>query len=107
VGSHTLFCIHQTGASTEVLATEVQNQLLEFSPIIRKKLDLRQFNVTEVGAIQELEESTENYVVPITVSWAYEHTWELREESLPLQAVSLSSFLGENDISLKSRYQGP
>lgn len=107
VGSHTLFCIHQTGASTEILATEVQNQLLEFSPIIRQKLKLRQFNVTEVGAIQELEESTENYVVPITLSWAYEHTWELRQESLPLQAVSISNFLGENDITLKSRYQGP
>lgn len=107
VGSHTLFCIHQTGASTEILATEVQNQVLEFSPVIRKKLRLLQFNVAEIGAIQELEESTENYVVPITVSWAYQHTWELREESLPLQAVSLSSFLGDNDISLKSRYQGP
>jgi hypothetical protein len=107
VGSHTLFCIHQTGASADMLATEVQNQLMEFSPIVRSHLKLRQFSVAEVGAIQELEESTENYVVPVTASWAYEHTWELREKSLPLQAVSLSSFLGENDISMRSRYQGP
>jgi hypothetical protein len=107
VGSHTLFCIHQTGASTEMLATEVQSQLVGFSPVIRKHLNLRQFSVAEVGAIQELEESTENYVVPITASWAYEHTWELREESLPLQALSLSSFLGENSASIRTTYQGP
>lgn len=107
VGSHTLFCIHQTGASTEMLATEVQGQLIEFSPIVRKALELRQFNVAEVGAIQELEESTENYVIPITVSWAYQHTWELREKSLPLQAVSISSILGEDNVSLGTNYQGP
>lgn len=107
VGSHTLFCIHQNGASTEMLATEVQSQLVDFSPVIRRHLNLRFFNVAEVGAIQELDESTENYVVPITASWAYEYTWELRQESLPLQAVSISNFLGEDGVSLRSTYQGP
>lgn len=108
VGSHTLFCIHGTGASTELLATEVQGHLVALMPVIRKHLKLRQFAVTEIGAIQELEESSENYVIPLTVGWCYEHTWKLKEESLPLQGVSFTSIFGpDSKISLASAYQGP
>ncbi len=107
VGSHTLFCIHGTGASTELLATEVMTHLVACLHPIRQHLGLRQFSVTEVGAIQEIEESSENYVVPITIGWGYEHTWELKEQSLPLQAVNLTSILGDDNISLSSQYQGP
>lgn len=108
VGSHTLFCIHGTGASTEILATEVMAHLVACLFPIRLHLGLRQFSVTEVGAIQELEESSENYVVPITVGWGYEHTWELKDGSLPLQSVSLSGILGpETVIGLGTTYQGP
>jgi hypothetical protein len=73
---------------------------------IRRHLGLRQFSVTEVGAIQELEESNENYVIPITVGWGYEHVWELKEESLPLQSVSLTGLLGpDTEIGLGTVYQ--
>ena len=107
-GSHTLFCIHGTGASAEILASEVMGHLVACSWPIRRHLGLRQFSVTEVGNIQELEESNENYVVPITVGWGYEHTWQLREESLPLQSVSLTGLLGpDSKIGLGTTYQGP
>jgi hypothetical protein len=107
-GSHTLFCIHGTGASTEILATEVMTHLMACLYPIRLHLGLRQFSVTDVGAIQELEESSENYVIPITVGWGYEHTWELNDESLPLQSVSLSGLLGtDTTIGLSTPYQGP
>jgi hypothetical protein len=108
VGSHTLFCIHGTGASTEMLATEVQGHLIDLMPVIRSQLGLRQFTVTEVGAIQELEESSENYVIPLTVGWCYEHNWRLKKESLPLQGVSLASIFGPDyKVSIASEYQGP
>lgn len=108
VGSHTLFCIHGTGASAEILASEVMAHLVGCLWPIRRHLGLRQFSVTEVGAIQELEESTENYAVPITVGWGYEHTWQLREESLPLQALSITGLFGEDaDLGLGTDYQGP
>jgi hypothetical protein len=107
VGSHTLFCIHGTGAATEMLASEVMAHLIACIYPIRIHLGLRQFSVTEIGAIQELEESSENYVIPITVGWGYEHVWELKEQSLPLQSVSLSSFFADDGIQLKTRYQGP
>jgi len=106
IGSHTLFCIHGTGASTEILATEVMGHLVACLWPIRQHLALRQFSVTEVGAIQELEESRENFVVPITIGWGYEHTWQLRLESLPLQSVSMSGLLGDT-VSLSTPYQGP
>lgn len=106
-GSHTLFCIHSTGASTEILATEVMAHLVACTHPIRLHLGLRQFSVTDVGAIQELEESSENYVVPITVGWGYEHTWELKDGSLPLQGVSMTDILGSDFVGVGTTYQGP
>ena len=94
IGSHTLFCIHGTGASTELLATEVQRELTEFSPIIRQYLGLHKFVVTEVGAISEVEEATENFVVPINLGWTYDESWTLEPESLPLRRVPLDQLCG-------------
>lgn len=104
VGSHTLFCINRTSPGAEILATEVANQVLEFSPVISRDLNLRFFTVTDIDAIHELEEETENYVVPINVGWIYEHSWELKRESLPLKTISLASILGDNNLS--TSYQG-
>jgi hypothetical protein len=93
VGSHTLFCIHGTGASVEILATEVQRTLNGFAPVIRQYLGLHKFAVMEVGAISEVEESSENFIVPVTVAWVYEETWELRLQSLPIRRIPLSIIL--------------
>jgi hypothetical protein len=93
VGSHTLFCIHGTGASTEILATEVQRELTQYAPAVRQYLRLHKFAVTEVGAISEVEEATENYVVPITLGWVYEESWRLAVESLPIRRIPLSILL--------------
>ena len=108
-GSHTLFCIHGTGASTEILAAEVMAHVVACLYPIRQHLGLRQFSVTEVGAIQEIEESSENYVIPITIGWGYEHTWQLKLESMPLQDVSIHGILGEgfDGVALGTSYQGP
>ena len=107
IGSHTLFCIHGTGASTEILASEVMEHLVASLWPIRRHLELRQFSVTEVGAIQELEESSENYVVPITVGWGFEHVWQLREESLPLRSVSLTGLADDLGVAFTTEYTGP
>ena len=93
VGSHTLFCIHGSGASVEILATEVQRNLTEFAPVVIDYLGLFKWTVTEVGGISELEEARETFVVPITVGWAYEEHWRLDLESLKLRKVPLSVLL--------------
>lgn len=108
VGSHTLFCIHKTGASAEILASEVLEQAVTATFPIRLHLGLRQFSVTEVGAIQPIaNEAYENMIVPITIGWAYEFTWQLREESLALQDISLTDLLGDSSrVGLGTIYQG-
>jgi len=94
VGSHSLFCLHETGAAVDLLATEVQRELTEFAPVFKEYLGLLAFAVTEVGAVSEVEEATENHVVPVTVGWAYTETWALAKEAPPLWEVSLAHLCG-------------
>jgi len=89
-GSHTLFCIGGTGAQAEILATEVQRELTEFGPELVRTLGLMRFQVTEIGAVGELEEAQENFVVPVTVGYAYEERWITRIQGPRLNTVSLS-----------------
>ena len=89
VGSHTLFCIHGTGASCEILATEAQRELTQFGPATIQAFNLFKFQVLEVGTISELEEAKQNFVVPITIGWAYEEVWTLRDNALPLRSVDV------------------
>lgn len=93
VGSHTIFCIHGTGAGVEILATEVQRELTQFAPVVRQYLNLLKYAVVEEGAISILEEASQNFVVPITVGWAYTENWRLKYEALPLRRISLSTIL--------------
>lgn len=93
VGSHTVFCIHGSGAGVEILATEVQRELTQFAPEVRGRLGLKKWSVTEVGAISEVEEARESFVVPITVGWAYEENWTLELESPKLRRVTFNSLL--------------
>ena len=64
-----------------------------FGPVIQRTLRLHRFSVTEVGAIAELEEATENFVVPVTVGYAYEQNWLIRQQAPTLRSVSLSTLL--------------
>lgn len=89
-GSHTLFCIARSGAQAELLATEVYRQLHQFHPVIRDFALLLRFQVTEVGAIAELEEARESFVVPITVAYAFYDAWTITQEVPILRSVKLS-----------------
>jgi hypothetical protein len=89
VGSHTLFCIHGTGASADILATEVQRELTQFAPVFTEMIGLHKFQVTQVGKIGKLEEATENFVVPVTLGWAYEETWSIELEALRLMGFDI------------------
>lgn len=93
VGSHTVFCLHESGAGADILATEVQAELTEFAPEVRQKLGLKKWSPTEVGEIAQLEEARDTFVVPVTVGWAYEQNWTLELESPKLRRVSLTTLL--------------
>ena len=92
-GSHTLFCIAGHGTEAEILGGEVYRELLQFGPIIRQELDMMRFVLVGVGALFELEEASENYAVPVTVSYAAEEKWLLQPYAPTLKRVVLSSFL--------------
>jgi len=93
LGSHTLFCIGGSGAQAELLASEVQRDLTECGRPIQESLGLMRFQVTEVGEISELEESTENFVVPVTVGYSYEQRWVQEIQAPWFGGVSLSMIL--------------
>ena len=92
-GSHTLFCIAGDGAETELLSAEVFRELNEFGPIIRKILNLMRFEVMEVGEITKLKQNArENFVVPITVAYAYREEWMVRQEGPKFKRLDLKTF---------------
>lgn len=92
-GSHTLFCINESGASADILGTEVERAMSQFHPIITQYLKLYKWQVTEVGGIAELEEHKESFVVPVTVGWIYDEKWMIELESLKLRKVPLDVLL--------------
>lgn len=93
LGSHTIFCIASNGTKVELLANEVRAELSQFSEVIRSMLDLKQFGVIEVGAISILEEAQQNLVVPVTVGYAIEERWMVREQAPRLNRISLTAFI--------------
>lgn len=93
VGAHTLFCIHGTGASADVLATAVQRELTQFAPAIAQYMGLFRWQVTEVGAASVVEEARQNFVVPVTVGWAYDEHWKVEQESLKVRKLTLATLL--------------
>ncbi len=93
VGSHTLFCLHGSGAAAEILATEVQHEITRFAPVLRHELHLIDLAVVEVAAIGEIEEAREGFVVPVTAGWAYEEAWTLEQEAPKLQHLPMSLLL--------------
>jgi hypothetical protein len=93
MGSHTLFCLGGSGAQADLLASEVQREMTEFGPVIQRSMRLHRFQAVEVGEIGELEESTEHFVTPVVVAYAFEQRWVVLQQAPRLSAVSLSMIL--------------
>jgi hypothetical protein len=90
VGSHTVFCVAGTGGEAEALGTESFFELVEFTQLIRKDMDLSRFQIQELGAVAKLEESKEHFVVPIVAMYSYFHTWHLKLEAPEMKGFGLS-----------------
>lgn len=74
-GSHTIFCIAGESAEVEILAAEVYREIAQLGPIIRPFFSFLRFQLADVGEPAILEESTENFVVPVTVSYGVQDIW--------------------------------
>ena len=98
-GSHTIFCLAGEGGEVEVLGAEVFRELLMFSSLIRRTLDLKRFSVSELGPVHELQEATENFAVPITVAYVSELRWSIEQDAPKLKRFVLSaSLLAPTDL---------
>jgi hypothetical protein len=92
-GSHTIFCLAGEGGEVEILGAEVYRELLGFCSIIRRTLNLARFGVGELGPVNELQEATENYAVPITVAYASVLSWTIEQDVPKLKRFVLSANL--------------
>lgn len=92
-GSHTLFCLAKEGAEAEILTAETYRYLLHFGPVVRHYFDLHLFEMVEVGALSELQEASERYAVPVTVTYAWEEAWTLKHHQPWLKRIQLSALV--------------
>jgi hypothetical protein len=86
-GSHTLFAIADEGGEAEHLGTEVAKLCVWYRDQIRQALDLDRFVLVGIGALVEIEEATENYAVPVTVSYAGQERWEMIQHVPKLKRI--------------------
>jgi hypothetical protein len=92
-GTHTLFCVSSAPAECEILGAEVLRELIEFGPVIRQAYGFLKFQVMEGGEVSILEEARQNFILPISVAYAAEESWEITQQAPPLKSVKLSTFL--------------
>lgn len=76
-GSHTIFCIGGEAAEAEILATETYRELMSFGPAARKTFNFLRFVISDLGDINILEEATENFVIPIVISYGIQEKWQI------------------------------
>ena len=86
-GSHAIFCVGKTGAEVELLGQETFNHLTGFAPVLRREFKLHRFELTDWGAIGNLEESSEHFVVPLSCRWVYEDSWRIDKLGPQLKSV--------------------
>jgi hypothetical protein len=92
-GSHTIFCLARESGECETLAAEVYLQLLEFGPVLRRRLMLTRFTVTEIGRMAPVLESREHFGVPITVAYVHNQNWAVQKQAPVLETIKLDTFL--------------
>ena len=89
-GSHTIFVIAGEGAECEKLVAEVYRELNQFSPVMRNSLNLAKLQLAEIGEMRLLEEASENFIVPISLAYAFFEDWKITSSSPPLRGAKYS-----------------
>ena len=92
-GSHTLFCICKKWAEAEILGAEVYRHFMHYGDVFRQYFNLMMFELVQIGQPHEIEECEEHWTVPVTVSYAWEETWILRQAAPRLKVFRVSSLL--------------
>lgn len=88
-GSHTLFCICTDGAAAELLSTEVSRSVYQVNTLLIREFGFNRFELSQIGALARLEESTEHFVVPVVFQYAYADRWKLVDQEPRFKGVSI------------------
>lgn len=86
-GSHSIFCVSNNGAEAELLGHEVFRLILHFSPLIREAANLARLEVAGLGGLNLVEESQDNFVVPITLQYVFLEKWTLLPQAPTLKTI--------------------
>jgi hypothetical protein len=87
-GSHTVLCMAGEYLECEKLAREVKRELGQFAPRMRAILNLNRLQIAELGEVSLVEESSQHFVVPVSIASAFEESWLLRPLSPVLKAIN-------------------
>lgn len=76
-GSHTIFCVAKESGEVEQLAAEVSEELLKFSPLMRRLLNFIRIEFVGMGEVSKLENASENFVVPVNMAYVFGKDWQV------------------------------
>jgi len=80
-GSHVIFALGKQGAEAQSIAIEAMKCLLMYQTQISEQFEMARFVPVSIGEVSALKESTETYVVPLTVAYNVFETWKLTPEA--------------------------
>lgn len=89
-GTHTFFCLGNSGLEAEKVGQEVAFELLGFSEIIRQQFQLARFQLLGIDAVHRIEECQDHFVVPVNVGYGIQFNWEVLRQA-PIWMRSLMS----------------
>jgi hypothetical protein len=92
-GSHTLFCISNSGVQAEILAGEVFKDLNTYGLVIANILSLVKFEAVELGQLFQVQEAKENYAAPVVIQYTGQEVWTVAQQGPVLKRINLSSYL--------------
>jgi hypothetical protein len=76
-GAHSIFCLAGEPGEVELLAAETYREILHFAPKHVERLGLVKITPPVIEAMGILEEASQNFVVPISFSYAFWDSWEI------------------------------
>jgi hypothetical protein len=82
-----VFAVGNEGAETQILATETAKVIAWYGPLITDQMNMHRWGITKIGALSALQESTENYVVPVDVAYVAEESWTLQVDAPRLKRI--------------------
>jgi len=87
----TIYCISKNPGITETIAYTCFEALTVLGPVIKKDFEFNKFIVNQIGAISQIEENKELYLIPLNLDILLNETWTLRQDAQKITGIHLDS----------------